>query len=62
MATITVKIKNVYGNDLIYPVCDTAKLFTILLNKKTLSASDLQNIKALGCEVKLEQQSFVGAK
>jgi len=52
--TITVKIKNVYGNDLIYPVCDNAQKFAVLTNKKTLSKNELAYIKALGFEVKVE--------
>jgi len=52
--TITVKIKNVYGNDLIYPVCDNAQKFAVLTNKKTLSKNELAYIKALGFKVKVE--------
>lgn len=46
--TITVSIKNVYGNDLIYPVCDKAIQFAKLTGKKTLSKHDLNIIKDLG--------------
>lgn len=45
---ILVQIKNVYGNDLVYPVCDDAKLFAELIDKKTFSKHDLANIKRLG--------------
>jgi hypothetical protein len=31
---ITVKVKNVYGQDRIYPICSKAKLFTRLTNTK----------------------------
>ena len=50
---ITVKIKNVYGVDLIYPVCDKALLLSKLIGKKTFSASDIDTIKKLGFSVKL---------
>jgi len=51
---ILVRIKTVYGNDLIYPVCDNAQKFAVLTNKKTLSKNELAYIKALGFEVKVE--------
>ena len=50
---IKVKLKNVYGNDLIYPVCDKAKAFAAIADKKTLSLGDVENIKALGFKVDL---------
>ena len=52
MKTVTVQIKNVYGNELIYPICDTAKLFAGFTGKKTLSHADINRIKALGYEIK----------
>jgi hypothetical protein len=48
MKTLKLQIKNVYGNDLIYPVCDQSKLFAQLLNKKTFSHMDLCLIERLG--------------
>lgn len=49
--TVQIKIKSVYGNKLIYPANDTAIKFTQLLNKKTLSESDLKAIQALGYKI-----------
>jgi hypothetical protein len=49
--TITVQIKNVYGNVLIYPICDKAKAFAAIANQKTLSQATLWQIKALGFTV-----------
>ena len=43
-----VKKKNVYGNDLVYPVCKDAKLFANLTKQKTLSTDDIARIKSLG--------------
>lgn len=40
--------KNVYGNDLTYPVCETAKTFTKMLGRKTLTRDDLIYIRELG--------------
>jgi hypothetical protein len=46
--TITVIEKNVYGNTLIYPLCETAKKFAELIGKKTFSQLDLSRIQGLG--------------
>lgn len=49
---IIVKIKNVFGNELIYPICDKAKLFVKMVNQKTLTKHDLIIIVQLGFEIK----------
>jgi hypothetical protein len=56
--TITVQVKNVYGNELIYPVCDKAKTFALLTGKKTLSFADINKIKELGYSVKVESKEL----
>lgn len=48
---IVVTIKSVYGNELVYPVCEKAKLFAKLSGSKTLTHSALRDIKALGYAV-----------
>ena len=53
-----VKIKNVYGVDRIYPVCDNAKLFVELIGNKTFYKSDIAKIKLLGYAVEVESQSL----
>ena len=53
---ITVEIKTVYGNDLIYPICKTAKTFAALTGKKTLTTEAIKNIKKLGYKIFTEQQ------
>ena len=55
---ITVDIKNVYGNELIYPVCDIAKKFTSLTKRKTLNKKDIDIIKTLGYKVIVEQKTL----
>lgn len=57
---ITIAIKNVYGQQNCYPVCAKAKAFATLTKKKTLSAEDLQVIKALGYQVKIQPQTLEG--
>ncbi len=56
--TLLVEIKNVYGNETIYPVCDDAHVFTQLTGKKTLSRNDIAKIKMLGYEVQVKAQSL----
>ena len=43
-----VKKINVYGNELVYPVCKDAKLFANLSKKKSSSTDDIARIKSLG--------------
>ena len=50
-ARLKVEVKNVYGNELIYPVCDTAKRFSTLTGKKTFSPYTLKLITDLGYSV-----------
>lgn len=45
---VSVKVKNVYWNDLLYPNNEQAIKFARLLNKKTLSDNDLENIEEMG--------------
>lgn len=53
---IIVKVKTVYGNDLIYPYCDTSKIFAKMLCTKTLSYQSVQCIKELGYSVQVKSQ------
>ena len=49
--SIKVQVKTSYGNTLIYPVCETAKLFTKLTGNKTLRMTDMEVIRKLGFSV-----------
>lgn len=51
--TITVEQKNLYGNDLFYPVCIKAKLFASIANTKTLRVNDILLIKKLGYDFEI---------
>lgn len=53
---ITVMRKNVYGNDLIYPVCDKAECLTMLAGTKTFTPYQIQIIKALGYKVIVQRE------
>lgn len=48
MLHIQVEIKNVYGEERIYPVCEQAKLFSELAGTKTLTRQSIATIKKLG--------------
>lgn len=52
---ITVSIKQVYGNDTVYPECTRAKLFAELLGQRTLTFTDLNIIKKLGFHITVKQ-------
>lgn len=45
---VVVEVRNVYGNEMIYPANFEAERFAAIAGKKTLSRTDLMNIKALG--------------
>ena len=55
---IRVQRKNVYGNDLIYPVCDTAKTFAEIAGQKTLTTWTMIKIKQLGYSIVVEQEEL----
>ena len=56
--TITIKIKNVYGKELVYPVCTKGLTFARMLNRKTFNAYDIANIKELGYTLQVEAQTL----
>jgi len=48
---IILEVKNVYGNDLIYPSCHIANALIKLKDKKTFNKSDLDVFKSLGMNI-----------
>ena len=52
---IQVKIKTVYGNEVIYPVCATAQAFAELARQKTLTSREIALIKRLGYTIEVVQ-------
>jgi hypothetical protein len=48
---ITVKIKSVYGRDLIYPWCEDAKILAEMLCVKTFNEPQLNCVRRLGYRV-----------
>lgn len=45
---IHVRLTDVYGKRVVYPVCDKAKVFASIAGTKTLTDSNLMYIKKLG--------------
>ena len=56
--TITIEIRNVYGNATIYPVCNLARQFATLLGQKTITGDQLRQIRAMGILVTIKQQEL----
>jgi predicted aconitase len=53
---ITVKVKNVYGAEKIYPICEQAQIFAAMTGCKTLTDVTISYIKKLGYKVLLDEQ------
>lgn len=52
---IIVNIKNVYGKETIYPVCEAAKTFAEIAGTTTLTPAAMRQIEKLGYRVLVEQ-------
>jgi len=53
---ITVEARTVYGNEVIYPVCEQAQLFCAIAGTVTLTRQVIMAIRKLGFEVRLAPQ------
>jgi len=62
--TITVSIRNVYGNETIYPACPTSLFFCRLARTKTITEEMMRLIRAQGIDVRVEAPTlkFTGAR
>jgi endonuclease IV len=56
--TYTVEIRDVYGKQTIYPVCDTAHTFAALTGCKTLTDLALMRINSLGYRMVIKQRTL----
>jgi hypothetical protein len=54
MDKITIRLKDVYGRQTAYPVCEKAKLFARLAGTATLTHDTRQIILALGYNIEVE--------
>lgn len=48
---ITIQVKDVYGVQTVYPMCDDAKRFAEIAGTKTLTHRTLCQIESLGFEI-----------
>jgi hypothetical protein len=55
---IIIEVKNVYGNETIYPVNDAAKVLAEIAGTKTLTRRTLKLAQQLGYVVEIKQPSF----
>jgi|3_EtaG_2_1085321.scaffolds.fasta_scaffold292677_1 hypothetical protein len=53
---ITVQIKNVWGQERIYPICEKGKIFSSISGSACLSRFAIESIKKLGFEIKVQSE------
>ena len=53
---LIVEKKSVYGNQLVYPICNKAKLFASISGNKTLLPEVIESIKKLGYKLTTKQE------
>ena len=56
--TLIVKKKNVWGRELIYPVCNDAILFSCIASTTTLCNITIANIKKLGYKFETQKEEI----
>ena len=56
--TLIVKKKNVYGKELIYPVCNDSVLFSCISGTKTFCSVTIANIKKLGYKFETQKEEI----
>ena len=56
--TLIVKKKNVYGKELIYPVCNDSVLFSCIARTTTLCSITIANIKKLGYKFETQKEEI----
>jgi len=58
MDKVIVEVKSVYGNDLVYPVSNSAILLAKIAGTKTLSPSVMRTIIGLGYLIEVKSPSL----
>ena len=56
--TIRIELKDQYGKQVAYPICDNAKTFADIANSKTLTDRTLMRIAALGYTIITTQREW----
>ena len=55
---LIVEIKNIYGVERIYAVCNNAKLITKLKQSKTLNKDDISILRESGYKIEIKQPTI----
>lgn len=55
---IMIEVRNVYGNETIYPACEVSTKFAHMLGQKTLTRKNLKDIAAIGFDIQTKPQDF----
>ena len=55
---LIVEIKNIYGVERIYDVCNNSKLITKLKQSKTLSKEDISILREMGYKIETKQPTI----
>jgi len=58
MAILIVEERNVFGNDLIYPVCERSKELTALTGHKTITEDSKRKLKAMGHTLVMREKTL----
>ena len=53
---ITVRVTSNYGQKVVYPVCETARIFADIAGTKTLKPTTINSIKALGYKINVKSE------
>ncbi len=56
--TVRIELRDQYGRQVAYPVCDTAKTFADIANSKTLTDHTLLRIAGLGYTIITTQREW----
>jgi hypothetical protein len=56
--TVRIELRDQYGKQVAYPVCDTAKTFADIANSKTLTDQTLLRIAGLGYTIITTQREW----
>ena len=55
--TITVRVRNIYGNKTVYPACPKAQIFADIAGHSTLTRATLDGIRRLGYLIEVQQET-----
>lgn len=55
---LLIKIKNVYGNETVYPVCENSQLMCELLKVQTFTERSINILKKLGYTFTVQSQTL----